>query len=199
MSASQFIASLVSSLAWPAVVVAILVIFRRQFGIMLDRLSRLRLGAGQGQDADGDWERTEETLRQSLSAVREPARTGAGPEPAPTAQGARPRRGLPAADSGPRALIDDRWNALEEQLRNVVRPVSPLGAGELAGAGFDTLLDIALQSGLLTATTVRSLDSLRQLRNLARADGSLTARRAQDFALMTDAVIYGMRTQPGPG
>jgi hypothetical protein len=65
-------ASLVSSLAWPAVVAAILVIFRRQFGIMLDRLSRLRLGADQGQDTDGDWERTEETLRLSLSAVRGP-------------------------------------------------------------------------------------------------------------------------------
>jgi len=69
MSASQFIASLVSSLAWPAVVVTILVVFRRQFGTMLERMSRFKLGPG-GQDAESDWERTEDTVRQSLSAAR---------------------------------------------------------------------------------------------------------------------------------
>ena len=44
MTAASFIASLVSSLAWPAVIVVILVIFHRQFGTMLDRLARVRIG-----------------------------------------------------------------------------------------------------------------------------------------------------------
>jgi hypothetical protein len=199
MSASQFIASLVSSLAWPAVVVTILVVFRRQFGTMLERLSRFKLGPG-GQDAESDWERTEDTVRQSLSAARQALGTGRTPGGGPTSPApGRLRPGPTAAGDSLLTLVDDRWAALESELRNVIRPSGSLGEGELAGAHFDGLLDIALRSGLLNAATVRSLDGLRHLRNLARADGHLTPRQAQDFAVLADAVSYSMRSQPGPG
>jgi hypothetical protein len=104
MSASQFIASLVSSLAWPAVVVTILVIFRRQFGTMLERLSRLKLGAG-GPEAGSDWERTEDTVRQSLSSASRAPHTPrmAGPGLATTA--GRPHQGQP-----PRAPARSGWS-----------------------------------------------------------------------------------------
>ena len=199
MSASQFIASLVSSLAWPAVVVTILVVFRRQFGTMLERLSRFKLGPG-GADAESDWDRTEDTVRQSLSAARPALGTGSTPG-ARSAGGAaaRLRPGPAQGGAGLLTLVDDRWAALESELRNVVRPSGSLAEGELAGTHFDGLLDTALRSGLLDAATVRSLDGLRHLHNLARADGHLTPRRAQDFAVLADAASYSMRGQPGPG
>jgi hypothetical protein len=192
MSATSFIASLVSSLAWPAAVIVILVIFKRQFGAMLERLSRVRLGSG-GQSADSDWQRTQETVRQSLTAgLRVPALArgrdqGAGPG----SPGSR------AAGGTPLALIDDRWTALEDELRNVIRPASTVTEFDLAGANFDALLDIALRSGLLDAAAVRSLDGMRHLRNLARADDHLTAQGAEDFAVMADALCYAMRNRVG--
>ena len=73
------------------------------------------------------------------------------------------------------------------------------GPDARGGANFDGLLDCALRSGLLNAATVRSLDGLRHLRNLARADGDLTPRRAQEFAVLAAAVSYSMRSQPGAG
>ncbi len=197
MSASQFIASLVSSLAWPAVVVTILVVFRRQFGTMLERLSRFKLGPG-GQDAESDWDRTEDTVRQSLSAAQRalaPGRTpGAGP-PGPAS--GRLRTPTAATGDGLLSLVDDRWTALEGELRNVIRQSGSLMESALSGVNFDGLLDTALRSGLLNAATVRSLDGIRHLRNLARADGHLTPRRAEEFAVLADAVSYNMRAQGG--
>jgi hypothetical protein len=110
VSAGSFIASLVSSLASPAVVVTILVIFHQQFATMLG---------------------------------------------------------------------------------------GSLSEAQLAAADFDQLMEAALRAGLLDAATVRSLDGLRHLRNLARANPSLTQRQAQEFAVLADAVSYGMRRDSG--
>jgi hypothetical protein len=189
MSATSFVASLVSSLAWPAVVIAILVIFKRQFATMLERLSRLRRGSG-GQSADSDWQRTQETVRQSLTAAQRVPALARGHSPGADGTGSH------SAGSGPLALIDDRWAALEAELRDVIRPATAVPDFDLAGANFDALLDIALRSGLLDAAAVRSLDGLRHLRNLARADDHLTAASAEDFAVMADALCYGMRSGP---
>ena len=196
MSATSFIASLVSSLAWPGVVLAILVIFKRQFATMLERLSRLRRGSG-GQSADSDWQRTQETVRQSLTSAQRVPALAHGHSQGAGGAGAPP--GSRSAGGGPLALIDDRWAALEAELRNVIRPATTVTDFDLAGANFDALLDIALRSGLLDAAAVRSLDGLRHLRNLARADDHLTAASAEDFAVMADALCYGMRSGSSSG
>lgn len=186
VSAASFIASLVSSLAWPGVVVAILVIFRRQFGTMLERLSRVRIGSG--GDGDPDWSQTEAAVRQSLGLAR--PSLPAGPAGSP---GAQPG-GQPGASRPPQALVEDRWQALTAELRDVVLRSGSVRDEQLSGAGFDQLMETALRAGLLDSATVRSLDGLRHLRNLARTT-SLSERQAQEFAVMADAVSYGMRRQ----
>jgi hypothetical protein len=178
VSASSFVASLVSSLAWPAVVVAILVIFHGQFGTMLERLARVRIGAA-GADADGDWNQTETVIRQSLS--------GAWPGPAAGSEVERP----------PQGLVEDRWQALSDEVRGIIRPGGSLSEAQLAHADFDQLMEAALRAGLLDAATVRALDGLRHLRNLARANSGLTPRQAQEFAVLADAVSYSMRLGRG--
>jgi hypothetical protein len=193
MSVSGFIASLVGSLAWPAVVVVVLVIFRSQFATMLERLARVRAGPEQ---ADSDWSRALAAVRQSQSAVRSqrPQQPNGSPRPGPV-PGSEPQR---ADLTGSAALVDERWLGLERELREVVRPSGLLTPEQLAGAGFDDLLDAAVRSGLLTAATLRSLDGLRQLRNLARVSNSLTERQAEEFAVTADAVSYAIR-QGVPG
>lgn len=193
MSASSFIASLVGSLAWPAVIIVILVIFHRQFGTMLERLARVRLGGG-GTEADLDWNQTESVIRQSLASAppAAPSRGGAAPGAAPGAAGASG-----GVARSPQALVEDRWRALADQLRNVARPAGSVSEAQLAGADFDQLMDVALRAGLLDAGTVRSLDGLRHLRNLARTSPALTPRQAQEFAVMADAVSYGMQRDSG--
>jgi hypothetical protein len=216
VSAASFVASLVSSLAWPAVIVAILVIFHRQFGTMLDRLARVRLGAGgasaPGAEADQDWLAAEAAVRQSLAAARPscpalPGGTPGAPGTSSTA-GTSSTSGPPgsgrdgsgrAGGSGPgpdaaarQALVEDRWQALSGELRDVIARSDPTGA-KWAGSGFDQLLDTALRAGLLDSATVRSLDGLARLRTLARTSAGLTERQAQEFGVLADAVSYSMR------
>ena len=209
MTAASFIASLVSSLAWPAVIVAILVIFHRQFGTMLDRLARMRLGAS-GAEADGDWSQAEAAVRQSLAAARPPGTALPGRPPgAGRDSSGRDSSGRDAGGSGPagrdsagpdtatlQALVEDRWQALSGELRDVIARSDPAAAGP-AGAGFDQLLDIALRAGLLDSATVRSLDGLARLRTLARTSTGLTQKQAQEFGVLADAVSYTMR-RSGP-
>jgi hypothetical protein len=244
VTAASFIASLVSSLAWPAVIVAILVIFHRQFGTMLDRLARVRIGAGAGAAAaDPDWSAAEAAVRQSLAAARPPIAAGPGGRPAdsrgpggtdspgrdapgrdgpgrtgPRRDGpgrdgpGRDRPGARGSDAGggsgsPRdaaarqALVEDRWQALAGELRDLIARSGAAGGPQLAGAGFEQLMDIALRAGRLDSATVRALDGLAHLRNLARSSTGLTEQQAQEFGVLADAVSYTMRrgSQPSPG
>jgi hypothetical protein len=196
VSAGRFIADLVGSLAWPAVIVAILVIFHRQFGTMLERLARVRLGAG-GGEADLDWSQTEAVIRQSLAAAGRPQVT-AGTAGLPA--GGRPAGAPPGAAAGrtPQALVEDRWQVLADQLRDVIRRSGSLREGQLLQSEFDELMDTALRAGMLDAAAVRSLDGLRHLRNLARTRAGLTERQAEEFAVMADAVSYGLQRDGGP-
>ena len=190
MSASGFIASLVGSLAWPALIVTVVLIFRRQFGRMLERLSRVRLGAG--GEADPDWSRTEAVIRQSVVAARHPELTATG---SPLAQPPGPEG--PPRERTPQSLVGDQWAALTAELRRSIRPSGSLSEGQLAHADFDQLMDAALRAGKLDAATVRSLDGLRHLHNLARASNNLSQRQAEQFSLMTDAVSYGIQREAG--
>jgi hypothetical protein len=198
VTAASFIASLVSSLAWPAVIVAILVIFHRQFGTMLDRLARVRIGAGGGSaPADPDWSQAEAAVRQSLAAARPPIAAGPGGSRAP---GGRPGPGRDGAGAGSsrdaaaqQALVEDRWQALAGELRDLIARSGAAGAPSLAGAGFEQLMDTALRAGRLDSATVRSLDGLAHLRNLARSSTGLTEQQAQEFGVLADAVSYTMR------
>jgi hypothetical protein len=107
--------------------------------------------------------------------------------------------GSPARPAAPTSqqLIEDRWQAVAGQLRGLIGPSGSLSEEQLAGTGFEQLMDIALRAGLLDAATVRSLDGLAHLRNLARTSAGLSARQAQEFAVLADAVGYGMRRASG--
>jgi hypothetical protein len=190
MSASGFIASLVSSLAWPAVIVVIVLIFRRQFGTMLERLARVRLGAS-AADGDPDWNQTEAVVRQSVVAARHPELTAAS-SGSPLAGPPRPD-GMPRGlERTPQALVEDQWLALTDALRSAVRPSGSLSEGQLGHAEFDQLMEAALRAGKLDSATVRALDGLRHLRHLARADPALSQRQAEEFTVLTDAVCLSI-------
>jgi hypothetical protein len=189
VSATAFIAALVRALAWPGVAVAILIIFRHQFGTILERLARLRIGSGSGApDADPDWDQTESSVRQSLLVPR-PALTAAPPG----------RHGPPgAAERSPQALVEDHWLALTAELRDVVLRSGSVSDVHLTGADFDQLMEAALRAGLLDTAAVRALDGLRHLHNQARTSPDLSERRAEAFAVMADAVSYSMRRDHRP-
>lgn len=195
MNTRAFVASLVGSIVWPTVVVIVLLIFRREVVALLERpLSRLKVGP-----VEADWEKAESVVKENLSihqAYRVPLTTGVGvTPPAEAAFGETESRVL----EEPQALVAERWHAVEKALRDMISDHAEVPIGANAPVEFPMLLDSALRLGLLNATTVRSLDGLRHMRNLAIAGDHLDSRRAQEFAVMADAVIYAMANQPADG
>jgi hypothetical protein len=85
------------------------------------------------------------------------------------------------------ALVEERWQALAGELREVITRSGAAGTSQLAGAGFEPLMDTALRAGLLDSAIVRSLDGLAHLRNLAWASAGLTQQQAQEFGVLADA------------
>ena len=56
-------------------------------------------------------------------------------------------------------------------------------------------MEAALRAGKLDAATVRSLDGLRHLRNMARGNTSLTQRQAEEFTVLADAVGFSINRE----
>jgi hypothetical protein len=140
--------------------------------------------AGAGGEADPAWSQAEAAVRQSLAAAARPwPRCPPGGQPGPEA--ARPE---PTAHQ--EALVEERWQALGNELPEVITRSGAAGTSQLAGAGFEQLMDTALRAGRLGSATVRALDGLAHLRNLARASAGLTQQQAQEFGVLADAVSY---------
>lgn len=103
MSTTQFLASVVSSLAWPAAVVTTIWILRHPLG---DLLGALRSARGLGWQFD---------FERALSRVRElaPGLPPGDGESNPTLSSADLLR---LAEIAPRSVIDDAWGQLERDI-----------------------------------------------------------------------------------
>lgn len=191
MNTRAFIASLVSSVVWPTFVLVVLVLFRHEVVKLLERpLSRLKVGP-----VEADWEKTESVVKENLSVGQtHPVALSTGAELTPAVEEVSRKTGRSL--EGPQTLVEERWQVVEEALRSIVADRVEIPVDKLVEDDFPTLLNRALRSGLLNAQTVRSIDGLSHMRNLAMTGDHLDSRRAQEFAVMADAVIYAMRSQP---
>jgi hypothetical protein len=158
MNVLAFIASLVSSLAWPVAVVLIVFMFRHSLARLIPGLQRLKY-----KDVELEFGRQVAEAKQELGTPAAPAL------PAPSA-GKRlsPAATSPAlyfrslADVSPRAAILEAWLGFELAANQASQKLElggsrPLQMREL----FETLKD----RGLLTESEVDALIRLRALRN----------------------------------
>jgi hypothetical protein len=129
-------------------------------------------------------------------AARHPELTSGG---SPLAEPPRPDGTPRPGGRTPQALVEDQWLGLTDELRRAVRPSGSLSEGQVAHAEFDQLMEAALRAGKLDSATVRCLDGLRHLRNLARNTSNLTQRQAEEFTILSDAVSYAIRQDTGSG
>ncbi|HEX5291490.1 MAG TPA: hypothetical protein VFX25_21700 [Streptosporangiaceae bacterium] len=179
MTAASFIASLVSSLAWPAVIVAILVIFHRQFGTMLDRLARVRLGSG-GTEADGDWSQAEAAVRQSLAAARS---SGTALPGGAVGQPGQPGSGR--SGSGPAASGPD--NSAGSGPDNSGQSGSSRGAGRDDGGSGPSGRDAAARQALIEDRWQALSGELRAV--IARSDPAAAGPAGASFDQLLDRAL----------
>jgi hypothetical protein len=180
MDILEFIASLVSSLAWPLAAVLISILFRSQFRGLLERLRSFTVGGTTAEFRDelGSTEQLVERL--------EPTK---GPEPPPIDFQA-PLDPVPAVI--PSAAIMTYWSRIEQVLQELA-----VNRGYSDASNRSALyLSKRLQAdGILDEETATILSRLRELRNRAsHGDSDLRlspddARRFRDLAEVAVARI----------
>jgi hypothetical protein len=189
VTALQFVASLIHSLAWPTVVLVISVIFRRQLSALLARPFR-SLKAG---PLEVVWDRQ---IAEAEAELGGSAVTLSGGPP-PTAVSRTSDQLGEVVRVAPTAAVLQAFAGIERQLRELlVRS----GLAPVAGSALQ-LARQALDADLIRPETVSAVEGLAVLRNLVAhgREAQLDAPRARDYLALTDAVSYALKSPPFAG
>ncbi len=175
MSWLQFVAALADSLAWPLVVVAVVVILRHALSRALLGLSRL-VYKGMGQEVELGWDVRE--LRQAAEQATlpepsvQPERLPAGTAPDQVLVDAERELArvdremwelVRAAEFAPNAAVIEAWNRVEHELRALAMRRKDKIRDRFV---MDLIKNMAAE-GVLDAASVRVLLRLRDVRNRA--------------------------------
>jgi hypothetical protein len=184
----DFIASLIDSLAWPGAVVVLILLLRQHIGELLRRpMSRLSVGP-----LEVEWDRTVVATLRELEAPPS-ARNG-------------------GMDVPPGSVITDLWRLADvAPAAVVVEGFSRIGQAlaRRLGAGLDDvpraspreLARLAREHDLITDETVRAIDGLAALRNIAAHlpdDKEITSTEATEYLRLVEAVLYAVSTGMKP-
>jgi hypothetical protein len=216
MSWREFIASLVSSLAWPVTVAVCVVVFRRQISKLMSGLVLRRFKAGPG-GVEAEFESvlalTEADLAETAGPEpRQPRRShrqGSPPPvfsspmespPAPTQPGPVTDTGSAlhdlafVAQQAPRVAVIQGHLRLEDALRTL--------ALESGHPQFGSAVDLARRAhaaGQITSETVAAIENLTGLRDVvAHSDAAthISVGTAEMYLALVDRVLALLRQPP---
>jgi hypothetical protein len=186
----QFIASIVGSLAWPSVVIAALLIFKRQLLALAPQLRELEYGSFKLK------------FQQELGEMAAKAEELNLPEPpAPPEQDAQSRVQLPRdsdetlalqAALSPRSVVIESWTAVEHEIRNALRRA---GIGVTLRGPTQQLKALARKTDV-SPYLIAIIEDLQRLRNEAAhyPDFALAPSQAIDYARRANQAAAALRT-----
>lgn len=180
-----FIASLVSSLAWPAIVLVLALVFRNAIKSTLGRpLRRMKAGP-----LEAEWD---EKVAEALVDVAESPETVHLP---PAGRPLLAERLQPMTEQSPRGAVMAAYAEVEQLLRRRLTMAGyaepdryPMSARQLAA--------IAEERGIISRQTADAIQGATVLRNLAAhgPEDELDQRKAVDFLILADAILYAIET-----
>jgi hypothetical protein len=189
-----FVASLVQSLAWPAGVVAVVIVLRKPIAAVLGQGVR-RVKAG---PVEVEFDRIEAEVRDDLARSPELAEA---PAPAPVGQAPAPVGSLQEelarlADIAPGAAVVAAYHRIEDRLVQMLNGDDP-GARPFTTVSGRGLAKLAHNHDLISDETLAAIEGLSALRDLtAHVRGDISVDRARDFLALADAVMYALRSKP---
>ena len=200
MDALQFVASLVSSLAWPTLVLAVVLILRKAIA---DLVGRVVEAEAFGVKAKFDPKRAAPSVAlakaeaEASSAASTSARAGVA-EARGQAWDAtvRVRESLASnlaalARKDPSAAVLLAYAEIEKALRQRMTDAKVAGVEKLSN---DKLVEVALRKGVISFQTADAIRGVLVLRNLAAHGGDVDAAKALDYLALADAVIFAIET-----
>lgn len=177
MDTSQLVASLVSSLAWPAAVVCIAFLFRAQLKTLLtERLRHIEAGP-----LKADFDRIGSDVHTVLDQAGIP----------PSAQ-AETDDLTALAQREPAAAIPEAFTRVEHELRQALAEINEQSSDD---AGAMALAHKALERGVISPLTINAIEGITVMRNLAVHGPAreITAKQAQEYLALVDSVLYALR------
>jgi hypothetical protein len=183
MDTKQFIASLVSSLAWPTAVFGIALLFRKQLtDLLTGPLRRLKAGPG---GVELEFERILPKVQAQVEAPKPDEREKRLSEPSSDEL-------AEVAQRSPAAAVLGAYARLEAELRTRLAKAGDERADKLAG---QRLVHAALERGLISEQTAEGIEGVMLLRNLSAhgREGDLSVERALDYITLVDALLYAIR------
>lgn len=201
MNGWQFVASVVGSVAWPAAIVLLAVLFRRSVRQLLTGdVKRWKAGPS-GLEVE---------FQESLPAIRREVEKGREAVPGPPAAAAAETAAAPGdstpdvtpsfreemlevAKRSPRAAVLESYDRLEALLREKLK-ASGLDTRRLPTLGAPGLADLARLRGLITPETETAVNGLTVLRNLTAHDreSELSYEKAVEFIDLVMAIMFAV-------
>jgi len=180
-----FVASLVQSLAWPAGVMAVVIVLRKPIGVALGRGVR-RVKAG---PVEVEFDQLQAEVREELARSLELAEAQV---PALTASLREELARL--AEASPQAAVMAAYQRIEARLAEML---ASAGVPPSSAMGGRALARLARKHDLISDETLAAIEGLSVLRDLtAHVGGDISADRARDYLTLADAVLYALRSKP---
>ncbi len=197
MDGLSFVASLVRSLAWPAAVVAAVLVWRRPLvGWLAVPPRRVKVGPG---GVEAEW--SEQTARVVGSLTPKQGGTEASPGPGGGVPEASDfaREMLALVDTAsPIAAVEASYQQVGRALADMVESAEP---GAAVGLNVGQLARAAHARGLINTANLRAVEGLGVMHTMAVLDTNgerLEPAKAREFVALAEAVLYALRTQARP-
>ena len=180
MSAMQFVSSLVAALAWPVIVGAVLLAFRRELRRWLaDRPASIKMGA-----FAVEWERRSAQVAVGLAESGVPATVE------PDLSSLAGTYAAEVAESDPVEAIRAALAKIENRLRTALTSV---GVQEVEQETLPRLALLAVQNGLIASGNADSVTGVTVMANLAMVKpGRISEREVTEFLALADATLFGI-------
>jgi|SRR5215213_2335920 len=190
MSWREFVASLVSSLAWPLSVAVIAWLLRRQLVALLDGpIKRWKAGPVEIEY----WAEETAEVAESVDVLDAVKASRAEPPDDELARLAE------LAERTPVLAVIEGYRLVEREVRRIAAANDIEGAEK---APMSKLLAIEVDAGLVTPETLNAVRGLTALRNLAAhgpaPETTTTVERAREYVVLVQAVLFALSRPPRP-
>lgn len=194
MDGLQFVASLMSSLAWPATIIVLVLILRDPISRVLLTLTKLKY-----RDVELDFGKELNELEQAAQQIDVHPKKANVIEGAPKESSQILSEAQTLAETFPRAAVSVAWSAVETEIMAVItqRAISPdysFYSSPLKN------IQILADSSLIDNLTLQVLDGMRKLRNAAvhahPKDADITTDQAREFVFLARGIIDKLKALP---
>ena len=176
-----FIVEISKAWAWPITAIGLFLLLKKAIPILVERLHSLKYGAFEAKFAEKSATIAESISKASLQL------DVAQPESDET-------KLLHLAQQSPRAAIVETWVQLEQKLLELSNKShtseDKMNVGEM--------VRILHQNKTINTETLKAVEGLRQLRNLAvhAPSKDLSSQKALDFVTLAQAILWTLDNQP---